>query len=38
MGTIVCQHCEEIIEHYDHEKVEVLYASCSDCPTCKESK
>ncbi|WP_286886448.1 GapA-binding peptide SR1P [Aneurinibacillus sp. UBA3580] len=36
MGTIVCKECDQIIEHYEHEKVEVLYASCNGCPTCEE--
>ncbi|MCP1355757.1 GapA-binding peptide SR1P [Aneurinibacillus migulanus] len=38
MGTIVCQHCDQIIEHYEHEKVEVLYASSCGCPSCEEDK
>ncbi|WP_082129793.1 GapA-binding peptide SR1P [Aneurinibacillus tyrosinisolvens] len=38
MGTIVCQHCDKIIEHYENDKVQVLYASGSGCPTCEEEK
>ncbi|SDJ04414.1 GapA-binding peptide SR1P [Salimicrobium sp. PL1-032A] len=31
MGTIVCQDCQRVIEHYEDEKVSTLY---STCPTC----
>lgn len=37
MGTIVCQTCGSIIEHYDGEKVQVLYAKCG-CKDCKNKK
>lgn len=33
MGTIVCQDCQEIITHYDDEKVTILYGTC---PTCEQ--
>ncbi|WP_110546197.1 GapA-binding peptide SR1P [Aneurinibacillus soli] len=38
MGTIICQHCDTIIEHYETEKVEVLYANTCDCSSCGEQK
>ncbi|WP_050184023.1 GapA-binding peptide SR1P [Domibacillus robiginosus] len=28
MGTIVCQTCLETIEHFEEEKVTLLYADC----------
>ncbi|WP_335870454.1 GapA-binding peptide SR1P [Bacillus sp. 2205SS5-2] len=28
MGTIVCQSCLGTMEHYDDEKVTVLYSEC----------
>ncbi|MBM7552913.1 GapA-binding peptide SR1P [Thalassobacillus pellis] len=31
MGTIVCQDCQQIIEHYDDEKVSTLYSKCPSC-------
>ncbi|MDC3412779.1 GapA-binding peptide SR1P [Aquibacillus sp. 3ASR75-11] len=31
MGTIVCQECQSIIEHFDDEKVTTLYSKCSNC-------
>lgn len=31
MGTIVCKCCDEVIEHYENEKVSVLYSLCPDC-------
>ncbi|AST97369.1 GapA-binding peptide SR1P [Shouchella clausii] len=33
VGTIVCQHCNEAVEHFEGEKVSRLYAvsSCSRC-------
>jgi uncharacterized CHY-type Zn-finger protein len=34
MGTIVCGQCQETIEHYENEKVVVLYGTC---PTCKSN-
>lgn len=33
MGTIICQDCQQIIEHFDDEKVTTLY---STCPTCNK--
>lgn len=32
MGTIVCQVCESTIEHFEDEKVTVLYGHC--CQEC----
>lgn len=37
MGTIICQTCNSIIEHFDGEKVTVLYAKCG-CKECKNKK
>ncbi|WP_084157546.1 GapA-binding peptide SR1P [Oceanobacillus manasiensis] len=31
MGTIICQDCQEIIEHFEGEKVTTLYGTCSGC-------
>lgn len=31
MGTIVCKSCEDTIEHFEDEKVSVLYSKCNDC-------
>ncbi|WP_343753636.1 GapA-binding peptide SR1P [Lentibacillus halophilus] len=31
MGTIVCQKCQEVIEHFDNEKVATLYGTCARC-------
>ncbi|MGM8364273.1 GapA-binding peptide SR1P [Virgibacillus sp. W0181] len=31
MGTIVCQDCQQIINHYDDEKVTTLYGTCPSC-------
>ncbi|MCI2256913.1 GapA-binding peptide SR1P [Domibacillus sp. PGB-M46] len=28
MGTIVCQTCLETMEHFEEEKVTLLYADC----------
>ncbi|WP_077211377.1 GapA-binding peptide SR1P [Bacillus dakarensis] len=35
MGTIVCQTCETTIDHFEDEKVTVLYANakCDCCHT-----
>lgn len=34
MGTIVCQCCNSTIDHFEDEKVSVLYSKCShDCET-----
>ncbi|CDQ28197.1 GapA-binding peptide SR1P [Halobacillus karajensis] len=35
MGTIVCQDCQKVIEHYENEKVATLYGTC---PTCNKPK
>ncbi len=31
MGTIVCQSCLNTIDHYEDEKVSVLFSNCCDC-------
>lgn len=31
MGTIVCQTCLNTIEHFEDEKVSVLFSNCCDC-------
>ena len=31
MGTIICQNCNEIIEHYEDEKVSIHYSQCGKC-------
>ncbi|MBE4908888.1 GapA-binding peptide SR1P [Bacillus luteolus] len=31
MGTIVCQNCNNTIDHFDDEKVTTLYAKCEEC-------
>jgi len=31
MGTIVCQTCNATIDHFEDEKVTVLYGQCSGC-------
>ncbi|MFD0049154.1 GapA-binding peptide SR1P [Actinomycetes bacterium NPDC127524] len=31
MGTIICQTCNNTIEHYEDEKVSVLYSHCGTC-------
>ncbi|WP_028393004.1 GapA-binding peptide SR1P [Bacillus cihuensis] len=36
MGTIVCQTCNGTIEHFEDEKVSVLYALCNHCDSKKE--
>ncbi|WP_409305272.1 GapA-binding peptide SR1P [Peribacillus sp. SCS-155] len=28
MGTIICQNCNSIIEHFEDEKVTKLYSKC----------
>lgn len=38
MGTIVCQSCESTIDHFEDEKVTVLYAKCDCCQSPEESK
>ncbi|MFD2443363.1 GapA-binding peptide SR1P [Bacillus sp. CGMCC 1.16607] len=30
MGTIVCQACNSTIEHFENEKVSILYSKCDD--------
>ena len=35
MGTIVCSGCNNTIDHYEDEKVTVLYGTCTDCNTCE---
>ncbi|KAA0560211.1 MULTISPECIES: GapA-binding peptide SR1P [Bacillaceae] len=36
MGTIVCQSCLNTIDHYEDEKVSVLFSNCCDCNDDKE--
>lgn len=31
MGTIVCQECNATIDHFEDEKVTVLYSSNCNC-------
>ncbi|WML49399.1 GapA-binding peptide SR1P [Neobacillus sp. PS3-34] len=31
MGTIVCQACNSTIDHFEDEKVSVLYSNCNTC-------
>jgi hypothetical protein len=31
MGTIVCQACDSTIDHFEDEKVTVLYSRCNCC-------
>lgn len=31
MGTLICQACNKIIDHFEDEKVSVLYSSCANC-------
>ncbi|MCM3568750.1 GapA-binding peptide SR1P [Neobacillus mesonae] len=31
MGTIVCQTCNSTIDHFEDEKVTVLYSKCECC-------
>lgn len=28
MGTIICKNCQATLEHFEEEKVTVLYAHC----------
>ena len=37
MGTIVCQSCNATIDHFEDEKVTVLYAKCH-CKNCEETQ
>ncbi|WP_082676575.1 GapA-binding peptide SR1P [Shouchella shacheensis] len=37
MGTLVCQNCNEAIEHFEGEKVTRLYAT-SCCNKCQASE
>jgi hypothetical protein len=34
MGTIVCTGCNATIDHFEDEKVTVLYGNCADCHNC----
>ncbi|WP_416826995.1 GapA-binding peptide SR1P [Ectobacillus polymachus] len=39
MGTIVCQVCESTIEHFEDEKVTILYGHCcSNCESHNQEK
>ena len=31
MGTLVCKHCNATIDHFEDEKVTVLYSKCDCC-------
>lgn len=31
MGTIICQDCQQVIDHYEEEKVTTLYSTCPSC-------
>ncbi len=31
MGTIVCQVCNNTIDHFENEKVSTLYGHCTCC-------
>ncbi|PLR80222.1 GapA-binding peptide SR1P [Bacillus sp. V33-4] len=31
MGTIICITCNSIFDHYEDEKVSVLYSKCERC-------
>ncbi|MED1472770.1 GapA-binding peptide SR1P [Bacillus salipaludis] len=31
MLTIVCKHCNTIIEYHEEEKVSTLYSQCKQC-------
>jgi hypothetical protein len=34
MGTIICHACNSTIEHFENEKVSVLYSKCDNgCDT-----
>ncbi|TMW73037.1 GapA-binding peptide SR1P [Alteribacter natronophilus] len=34
MGVIVCQCCDQVIEHFENEKVSTLYGNC--CEQCAD--
>lgn len=36
MGILVCQTCETTIEHFENDKVVVLYCKCTECDDCEE--
>lgn len=38
MGTLVCQACNSTIDHFEDEKVTVLYAKCDCCDDNKDEK
>ncbi|WP_083838369.1 GapA-binding peptide SR1P [Lentibacillus jeotgali] len=31
MGTIVCQDCQDVIGHFNDEKVTTFYGTCQTC-------
>ncbi|WP_338450113.1 GapA-binding peptide SR1P [Niallia oryzisoli] len=31
MGTIICQSCNNTIDHFENEKVSTLYGKCTCC-------
>ncbi|MDF0725345.1 GapA-binding peptide SR1P [Cytobacillus sp. S13-E01] len=38
MGTIICQICNNTIDHFEDEKVTTLYAKCEECHCNKTDK
>ncbi|MFD1335975.1 GapA-binding peptide SR1P [Oceanobacillus iheyensis] len=38
MGTIICQDCQHVIEHFEGEKVTTLYSTCPTCSSKKQPK
>lgn len=37
MGTIICKACNSTIEHFENEKVSVLYSKCDhDCDSSQQ--
>jgi hypothetical protein len=31
MGTLICENCNATIDHFEDEKVTVLYSKCDCC-------
>ncbi|MED1204231.1 GapA-binding peptide SR1P [Heyndrickxia acidicola] len=38
MGIIVCQSCNTTIDHFEDEKVTILYSNCCTCTDTKEEE
>ncbi|MCM3444205.1 GapA-binding peptide SR1P [Metabacillus halosaccharovorans] len=36
MGTVICQNCNSTIDHFENEKVTVLYSKCECCDSAKK--